>query len=148
MTTSADPTPSGRTCARLLHATVVPADLPTSLAFYDAVFGALGMGRHSEFPDEEERDSSADAVGFGSTDSTDTDALFWLVAGDSPTAGAHIALAAVDRAQVDAFWRAATTAGGTTWQAPRGWEIYRRDYYYGAIVADPDGNLVEAVASG
>jgi len=143
MTTPARPTPSKRPQSRLLHATVVAADLLTSLAFYDAVFGALGMGRHSEFSDEEEHDASADAVGFGSTDG---DALLWLVVGTRPTTGAHIALAALDRAQVDAFWQATTSAGGTTKQAPRGWEIYRPGYY-GAIVADPDGNLVEAVAS-
>jgi hypothetical protein len=52
--------------------------------------------------------------------------------------------ARLDRAQVDAFFAAATRAGGSATQAPRRWEIYRPGYY-GALVADPDGNLIEAL---
>jgi catechol 2,3-dioxygenase-like lactoylglutathione lyase family enzyme len=127
---------------RLLYATVVAPDLPATLAFYDAVLAALGLGRHSEFSDEEEDGLPADAVGYGEAGEQ---AILWVVAGEQPTTAVHLALRGDDRGQVEAFFAAAVPAGGTGHQAPRRWEIYRRGYV-GATVADPRGNLIEAVA--
>ena len=56
----------------------------------------------------------------------------------------HVAFAAVDRAQVDAFHAAAVAAGGTDNGAPGPRPLYHADYY-GAYVLDPDGNNIEAV---
>jgi catechol 2,3-dioxygenase-like lactoylglutathione lyase family enzyme len=56
----------------------------------------------------------------------------------------HVAFAAENRAQVDAFHRAALSAGGRDNGAPG----LRPEYspgYYGAFVFDPDGHNVEAV---
>lgn len=67
----------------------------------------------------------------------------WLGNGKSP-GKAHVALAAANRAAVDAFHKAALSAGGKDNGAPG----LRADYhlnYYGAFVFDPDGNNVEAV---
>jgi predicted lactoylglutathione lyase len=55
----------------------------------------------------------------------------------------HAAIRAASRADVEAFYTAALATGGAPRQAPRPWEIYRGGYF-GAVVADPDGNLVEA----
>jgi catechol 2,3-dioxygenase-like lactoylglutathione lyase family enzyme len=59
-------------------------------------------------------------------------------------AAIHIAFAAEDRGEVDAFHRAALAAGGEDNGAP----CLRPEYhsnYYGAFVLDPDGYNVEAV---
>jgi catechol 2,3-dioxygenase-like lactoylglutathione lyase family enzyme len=56
----------------------------------------------------------------------------------------HVAFAAENRPQVDAFHRAALAAGGRENGAPG----LRPEYspgYYGAFVFDPDGHNVEAV---
>jgi catechol 2,3-dioxygenase-like lactoylglutathione lyase family enzyme len=124
----------------LRHVTVCASSFEVSLAFYDAALGALGMTRVQEFGDEEEDDPVPEAAGFGLPDEPPS---FWLVSGAEPTRAAHVAFAAASRAEVDAFYSAALTAGGTPRQSPRRWEIYRPGYF-GAVVADPDGNLVEA----
>ena len=59
----------------------------------------------------------------------------------------HIAFAARNRAEVDAFYKAAIGAGGKDFGAPG----IRADYhpnYYGAFVLDPDGHNIEAVFHG
>jgi catechol 2,3-dioxygenase-like lactoylglutathione lyase family enzyme len=61
-----------------------------------------------------------------------------------PTGGGHIALAAPDRAAVDAFHEAAMAAGGTDNGAP-GLREHYHPTYYAAYVRDPDGNNLEAV---
>lgn len=124
----------------LRHVTLCAGSFVTSLAFYDAALGALGLVRVQEFGDEEEDDAPLEAAGFGRPDEAPS---FWLVTGSTPTTGAHAAFAAGSRAEVDAFYVAAVGAGGAARQAPRRWEIYRAGYY-GAVVADPDGNLIEA----
>ena len=62
----------------------------------------------------------------------------------APEPGLHIALAAPSREAVDAFHRAALSAGGTD-DGPPG---IRENYdpgYYAAFVIDPDGHRLEAV---
>jgi catechol 2,3-dioxygenase-like lactoylglutathione lyase family enzyme len=71
--------------------------------------------------------------------------FFWITDQREPTTeNVHVALAAPDRATVDAFHAAALDAGGTDNGAPGVREIYHPTYY-GAFVRDPDGNNVEAV---
>ena len=63
---------------------------------------------------------------------------------DEVPARLHLAFAARDRGQVDAFYRAALEAGGTDNGAPG----LRPEYsgrYYAAFVIGPDGHNVEAV---
>jgi len=124
----------------LRHITLTAGSFAASLAFYDAALGALGLVRVQEFGDEEEDDAPVEAAGFGWPDAAPS---FWLVSGTAPTTGAHAAFGARSRADVEAFYAAALAAGGTARQAPRSWEIYRAGYF-GAVVADPDGNLIEA----
>ena len=75
------------------------------------------------------------------------DELF-VDAADAKTAPSHVHLAfqARDREMVQAFHKAALSAGGTDNGAPG-----ERDYhpgYYACFVLDPDGNNVEAVFHG
>ena len=58
----------------------------------------------------------------------------------------HLAFQARDRDMVDAFYKAALTAGGTDNGKP-GARHYHPGYY-GAFVLDPDGNNIEAVFHG
>ena len=124
----------------LRHITVCASSFDASLAFYDAALGALGLGRVQEFGDEEEEDAALEAAGYGRPDEAPS---FWLVTGVEPTRAVHAAFVAASRADVEVFFTAALEAGGAARQAPRRWEIYRSGYF-GAVVADPDGNLVEA----
>jgi catechol 2,3-dioxygenase-like lactoylglutathione lyase family enzyme len=71
--------------------------------------------------------------------------VLWLVAGAVPTSGVHVSLRAASRADVEAFHAAALAHGGRSHDAPRRWAIFRRGQF-NAVVTDPDGNLIEAVA--
>jgi catechol 2,3-dioxygenase-like lactoylglutathione lyase family enzyme len=124
------------------HVTVTASDLSRSGGFYDAALEPLGLRRVVEYVDpEDEAEAGVEAVGYAGERGTPT---IWLVSGRAPTRNVHLAIRADDAAAVDRFFAAATRAGGVASQAPRRWEIYRPGYY-GALVADPDGNLVEAL---
>jgi catechol 2,3-dioxygenase-like lactoylglutathione lyase family enzyme len=131
-----------RVPASLAHVTVVASDFARSLAFYDAALGALGLSRAAEFGDEEEHDAQVEAAAWGSEGAAPA---LWLVTGATPTTGAHVCLRAASRASVEAFFTAATAAGGVARARPRRWPIFRRGEF-SAVVADPEGNTVEAVA--
>jgi catechol 2,3-dioxygenase-like lactoylglutathione lyase family enzyme len=128
--------------ATLDHATIVASDFATSLAFYDAALGALGLTRAAEFGDEEEEDAQVEAAGWGSADGG---VMLWVVSASAATSGVHVAFRASSRGEVEAFFAAAVSAGGVPHDAPRRWAIFRRGEF-NAVVADPDGNLIEAVA--
>lgn len=123
--------------------TVQAPDFAARAGFYDAALGALGLVRVAELVDEEEDDAEVEAVGWGPPDGA---GLIWLVIGDRPTSGLHVRLHANSRAQVETFHAAAVRVGGTERTAPRRWVLYRRGEF-NAIVADPAGNLIEAVAA-
>jgi catechol 2,3-dioxygenase-like lactoylglutathione lyase family enzyme len=123
--------------------TVAAADFAARLAFYDAALGPLGLVRVAELVDEEEEDPAVEAAGWGPDHG---DGLVWLVIGERPTAGLHVRLRTESRAQVETFYAAAVRAGGAEHAAPRRWVLYRRGEF-NAIVADPAGNLIEAVAA-
>ncbi len=69
---------------------------------------------------------------------------FWINKGEGAGKSTHVAFAAVNRAQVDAFYKAALAAGAKDNGAPGLRTLYHENYY-GAFVLDPDGNNVEAV---
>jgi class 3 adenylate cyclase/catechol 2,3-dioxygenase-like lactoylglutathione lyase family enzyme len=103
-------------------------DLAASKRFYGAVLGALGR----ELSDAGDGYFSADEL-FASDDG-------------EPTAALHLAFQAPDRKSVDAFYEAATAAGGRDNGGPG--ERRYHPGYYAAYVLDPDGNNVEAVHHG
>jgi len=116
------------------HIGFAVADYGRSKDFYEKALAPLGMTLLMEF--------SGAAAGFGRKDGERPS--FFIEAHGEPVHGRlHIALAAEDRAQVDAFHAAAIEAGGIDNGAP-GLRWYHANYY-GAYVLDPDGNNVEAV---
>jgi catechol 2,3-dioxygenase-like lactoylglutathione lyase family enzyme len=62
-----------------------------------------------------------------------------------PTSDLHLALQVGSPDAVRAFHEAGVSAGGTSHGTPRRWPIIRRGEFT-AMVADPDGNLIEAVS--
>jgi catechol 2,3-dioxygenase-like lactoylglutathione lyase family enzyme len=133
----------GAVPAALDHVTITATDFPASLAFYDAALGALGLVRVAELVDEEEDAPELEAAAWGAPDSV---ATLWLVTGGAATTGLHVRLRADSRQQVETFHAASVEAGGTEHAAPRRWTVYRRGEF-NAIVRDPAGNLIEAVAA-
>jgi catechol 2,3-dioxygenase-like lactoylglutathione lyase family enzyme len=109
------------------------ADLAAGAAFYDAVLAPLGGRRLADF---------TVAIGYG----IDRHADFWIGEfneGDG-FRESHIAFSADSRDAVDAFHRAAVTAGAEVLHEP-GLHPEYHEHYYGVFVRDPDGNNVEAV---
>jgi catechol 2,3-dioxygenase-like lactoylglutathione lyase family enzyme len=105
------------------------ADVESSKRFYRAVFASLGLpsilqeGPTFFYADE-----------------------LFVDKADGPTTRVHLAFQAANRETVQAFHRAALSAGGTDNGAP-GERSYHPGYY-AAFVRDPDGNNIEAVFHG
>ncbi|HEY1855025.1 MAG TPA: VOC family protein [Solirubrobacterales bacterium] len=119
------------------HVGIEVGDFDRSRAFYEAALAPLGIAVVME--------PMPEAAGFGGEVGGVFKPYFWVMArGRPPVAGAHLAFAAADREQVDAFHAAALAAGGTDNGAPGPRPLYHPGYY-GAFVLDPDGNNVEAV---
>jgi catechol 2,3-dioxygenase-like lactoylglutathione lyase family enzyme len=113
------------------------SDYARSKAFYEKALAPLGYTVIMEFA---ETTSGSPAIGFGRDDKPD----FWI-GGEGGLQGVlHVAIAADNRAMVDAFYRTALAAGGKDNGAP-GLRPHYHPNYYGAFVLDPDGHNVEAV---
>jgi catechol 2,3-dioxygenase-like lactoylglutathione lyase family enzyme len=125
------------------HVTITASDFASSLAFYDAALGALGLVRLDELVDEEEYEPDLEAAAWGPPDGP---RAIWLVSGAAATSGLHVRLRADSQSQVETFFRHAVLAGGAAYSTPRRWTVYRRGEF-NAIVRDPDRNLIEAVAA-
>jgi len=113
----------------IAHTSLTVSDFQKAKAFYTKALAPLGYSSNMEH---------GESAGFNDGKNTD----FWISRSRtvSPT---HIAFAARDGAQVEAFYKAALSAGGKDNGGPG-----YRDYwpgYYAAFVYDPDGNNIEAV---
>ncbi len=106
-------------------------------AFYVAALQPLGISLIMEIPAEVTGDFAA--CGFGK----DGKPFFWISESRKPVGNLHIALLGT-RAAVDAFYKAAISAGGKD-NGPPGIRPHYHEHYYGAFVFDLDGNNVEAV---
>jgi catechol 2,3-dioxygenase-like lactoylglutathione lyase family enzyme len=106
-------------------------DYEKSKAFFVQALRPLGIGIVMEGPY---------GVGIGPKGKP----ALWLHATEDKPSPVHLAFAAADRTQVDAFYRAAIAAGGKDNGAPGLRPEYHADYY-GAFVIGPDGHNVEAV---
>ncbi len=121
---------------RLLdHVQLVVADLGRSRRFYQAVLDVLGVPIGGE------------GKGFFWADELVVSSADSEAAEGKLTGRHHLAFQAKDHATVDAFHRAAITAGGTDNGAP-GLRTKYHPGYYAAFVLDPDGNNIEAVHHG
>lgn len=68
----------------------------------------------------------------------------WMFQSSDKPAHLHVAFVAVNRKQVDEFYRAAIQAGGKD-NGPPGLRPQYHENYYGAFVIGPDGHNIEAV---
>ena len=112
------------------HLGLKVTNLTRSKAFYAAALAPLGYGIVMDGPY---------GTGFGEGRKPS----LWLMEAP-PFDGIHVALAARDRAAVDAFYAAAVAAGGRD-NGPPGIRAHYHPNYYGAFVLDPDGYNLEAV---
>ncbi len=113
------------------------ADYARSKAFYTKALAPLGYTIVMEVQ-QDQGDSLA--AGFGADGKPD----FWIGGEGGLNRRLHVAIAAKDRAAVDAVYCAALAAGGKDNGAP-GLRPQYHPNYYGAFVFDPDGHNVEAV---
>jgi catechol 2,3-dioxygenase-like lactoylglutathione lyase family enzyme len=111
------------------HITLQVSDLEASRRFYAGALGPWGAREHE----------AVEAYAYGPPGREDL-----LIASGEPGPPVHVALAAFDRATVDAFHAAALGAGGRDNGAPGLRPRYHAGYY-AAYVLDPDGNNIEAV---
>ena len=119
------------------HAGISVSDWAKSKRFYDAAMGALGATLLMTVP--KEHTGGVNVGGYGQQKPD-----FWLHEGGEVGPGRHYAFTASNRAEVDAFYKAAMAAGGKDNGGP-GIRAHYHPNYYGAFVLDPDGNNVEAV---
>jgi catechol 2,3-dioxygenase-like lactoylglutathione lyase family enzyme len=116
------------------HVTIGVSDLARSRDFYVRALEPLGFQMQGPWRD------GVRELTFGVEGADD-----FAISLEYPVgAPVHVAFAAENRPQVDAFHRAALAAGGRDNGAPG----LRPEYspgYYGAFVFDPDGHNVEAV---
>ncbi len=120
----------------LHHVSVGVADVARAAKFYDAVLGALGYERTSQYL------PYAIAYGEGAME-------FWIQlpydqGTPNPGNGVHIGFSARTKDAVDKFHAAALENGGTDEGEPGPRPDYGPDYY-AAFVRDPDGNKIEAI---
>ncbi|UPT88343.1 VOC family protein [Bradyrhizobium barranii subsp. apii] len=114
------------------------SDYERAKAFYAKALAPLDYSLIMEVTAEQT--GHAAAAGFGANGKPD----LWFGAEGAMNKPVHIAILAKDRATVDAFYKAATAAGGRDNGAP-GIRPHYHANYYGAFVLDPDGHNIEAV---
>ncbi|HTZ70327.1 MAG TPA: VOC family protein [Acetobacteraceae bacterium] len=120
------------------HIGFAVTDFAKAKSFYAAALAPLGMSLLMEVTAEQT--GGAAHAGFG----RDGKPFFWISNGASPATALHVAFTAASRADVDAFYTAALTAGAADNGAP-GLRPHYHANYYGAFVLDEDGNNIEAV---
>ncbi len=114
------------------------SDFDRAKEFYVRALAPLGFSVVMEVT--KEQNGYFDSAGFGSGGKPD----LWISANGGLNKPVHIALAAKDRATVDAFYAAAIAAGGQD-NGPPGIRAHYHPNYYAAFVRDPDGHNIEAV---
>jgi predicted lactoylglutathione lyase len=120
------------------HTNLSVSDFAVAKAFYAAALKPLGITVLMELP--KAVTGNVDVAGLGANGKP----FFWLAAAGKTTPRIHIAFSASNRAEVDAFYKAAIAAGGKD-NGPPGIRAMYHPTYYGAFVIDADGHSVEAV---
>jgi len=119
------------------HTGLNVSDYQKSKAFYLAALAPLGYQVVMEMPSSIVPHGG---MGLGVPPKPD----FWVAGGEPNVPPLHVAFRAENRAQVDAFYKAALAAGGRD-NGPPGPRAHYHPNYYGAFVLDPDGHNIEAV---
>ena len=120
------------------HTGLDMSDPGRSRNFYEKALAPIGYSVLMQVPME--YTGGVVALGLGVAPKAD----FWLHEGTPQTPRLHVAFRADNRAQVDAFYRAALAAGGKD-NGPPGLRPHYHANYYGAFVLDPDGHNIEVV---
>ncbi len=120
------------------HLGLVVSDPAAARRFYEAALAPLGYKVMVELPTA--ITGGKVVLGLGVPPKPD----FWISEGAPGAPNLHLAFAAQNREQVDAFYAAAMAAGGRDNGPPGPRPHYHKDYY-GAFVLDPDGHNIEAV---
>ncbi|RKR64943.1 putative lactoylglutathione lyase [Yokenella regensburgei] len=115
------------------HVKLGVSDYEASKQFYINSLSPLGISVVSE------GDPS-----YGIELSSAGDVSLCLFLSDEKPAHLHLAFVAESHQQVDDFWRAAISAGGTDNGKP-GYRPAYHQHYYAAFVIGPDGHNIEAV---
>jgi catechol 2,3-dioxygenase-like lactoylglutathione lyase family enzyme len=138
-TDSAEISPGVRGAIHMIdHMGFVVSDFAKSRLFYTQALAPLGYQVLMEMSVAQ---GGVDAAGFGEPSKPD----FWIIGGGTATSPRlHVAFRASDRAAVNAFYKAAITAGGRD-NGPPGLRPHYHPHYYGAFVLDADGHNIEAV---
>jgi catechol 2,3-dioxygenase-like lactoylglutathione lyase family enzyme len=113
------------------HVSLSVRSLRAARRFYEAALGAIGMRINMDV---------GDAFGMGSKQQK----IFWLARDRRAAGDSHFAFRVDRRDDVDAFYDAAMSAGGTDNGKPGPRPGYGRNYY-AAFVRDPEGNNIEVV---
>jgi catechol 2,3-dioxygenase-like lactoylglutathione lyase family enzyme len=119
------------------HIILTVSDVERSLKFYKAALKPLKI---TMFMPYKGTDGHPDLWGFGDGQK----AFFWLKQGKPDPQAVHVGFAAKDHAEVDAFYKAAVTAGGKSKESPQARPEYYPGYY-ATWVLDPDGHDIEVV---
>jgi catechol 2,3-dioxygenase-like lactoylglutathione lyase family enzyme len=109
-----------------------------SKAFYSQALAPLNIGVVFEVP-QRESGARSDYTGFGNNNKP----FFWIGEGQIAS-GMHVCFTAESRAQVDAFYAAAISAGARDNGKP-GLRAHYHPSYYGAFVIDLNDVNLEAV---
>ena len=109
-----------------------------SKAFYEKALAPLGYILVMEVPQTE---NDTPAAGFGIDRKPD----FWIGGEGGLNRPVHIAIAAKDRAAVDALLSGRYGGEVARTTAPRAYARHYHPNYYAAFVFDPDGHNIEAV---
>ena len=118
------------------HLSLGVRDLAAARGFYDAPLAPLGASLIAA-RDAELSYGPGRAAQFY---------LYPVATGPVAGQGTHVALAAVDRAAVDAAYARAVAQGATMIRAAGSHPDIAPDYY-GCVILDPDGNKLEIVAA-
>ncbi|MEW5743337.1 MAG: VOC family protein [Myxococcota bacterium] len=113
------------------HLTISVTDLQKAISFYEKALKPLGYSlvmAHEQYRAFGEKGKPT----------------FWIKHAEVATPPMHLAFVAKDRAAVDAFYKAALSAGAQDFGAP-GLRPHYHQNYYGAFVIDPMGHPIEAV---
>jgi catechol 2,3-dioxygenase-like lactoylglutathione lyase family enzyme len=116
------------------HVSIGVRDIARTKRFYDAALKPLGFTCLSQ---------GEASLGYG-----DDGVALWISIAERPVpsdekSGLHVCFDAPTRASVDAFHKAALTAGGRDNGQPGLRADYDPDYYAGFVI-DPDGYRIEA----
>src|SRR5258708_9347566 len=122
------------------HVIMAVKDLDRSIAFYETALKPLGIGHSLDYDGKNGPEGHPDLKGFGQ----DARVFLWLRQGHADARAAHIGFVAKSEAKVNAFYKAAMSAGATENGKP-GARLYYDPRYYAANVFDPDGYSLEAV---